>query len=160
MLQALCDDHLLRPFADEEGAIRYDLFVSIQAFAEDKLASKGAVMGLGGVVCTGPAARDAILRRHAQWAASYGHPVNEARYDAAAGAREWSRERENLLIATRRAVDHQWWDEAVMAGMGVSMVMQLEGPLLAGAALADEVVAALPDSTPGRGRIAPHPAAT
>jgi predicted ATPase/class 3 adenylate cyclase len=124
VVNSLVDKSFVRPLSAE----RFDLLVTMQAYAAEHLCTEGRYAG------SGPAAQRAAQRRHSAWFAALG----ALRAVAGRGA-----DLDNLAIACRRAAADG--DAAVAADAldGAWAALSLVGPFKAGIELA-EVVLALP----------------
>nr|WP_295079888.1 tetratricopeptide repeat protein [uncultured Roseateles sp.] len=121
VLHSLVDKSFVRAISSE----RFDLLVSVQAYADEHLRTPGRYEG------SGPAALRAAQARHAAWFAalgpSYAKDGNSSDLD-------------NLIVACRRALD---WGEGSMATgalEGAWSVLSLHGPFKVGVALAQAVL--------------------
>jgi predicted ATPase/class 3 adenylate cyclase/Tfp pilus assembly protein PilF len=136
-VQALVDKSFVRSRSDG----RFDLLVSVQAYAAEQLQTEGRYAG------SGPAALVSAQSRHAAWFASLGpRRATEGR----------CAELENLATACRRAVELGDGDAAAGALEGAWAALVLRGPFVAGVELA-ELVCALPelnDRAAARARLA------
>lgn len=125
VLSSLVDKSFVRPLADE----RFDLLVSVQAYAAEHLQTDGRYPG------SGAAALAAAQLRHADWFAALGP----------AGATQGAcADLDNLVVACRRAVLAGRAEQAAGALDGAWAALSLRGPFAAGVDLADPVCA-LPD---------------
>jgi predicted ATPase/Tfp pilus assembly protein PilF len=125
-LQALADKSLVRPLGDD----RFDLLVSVQAYAAEKLA------GLGG--------QRLAEERHGRFFAGYGAEHALAALDTRAGTalrRALAVELDNLVIAVRRATARGDVDVAVPTLCATWQVLELHGPTGLAADLAAGVLA-------------------
>lgn len=120
VLHSLVDKSFVRAISSE----RFDLLVSVQAYADEHLRTPGRYEG------SGQAALRATQARHAAWFAalgpSYAKDGNSSDLD-------------NLIVACRRALD---WGEGSMATgalEGAWSVLSLHGPFKVGVALAQAV---------------------
>jgi predicted ATPase/class 3 adenylate cyclase len=117
---SLVDKSFVRPLAGE----RFDLLVSVQAYAAEHLQTEGRFAG------SGLAAREAACLRHAQWFAALG-PERSVQQGCA--------DLDNLAVACRRAVAAGLADVAAGALRGAWAAISLHGPYLAGLELAQAV---------------------
>jgi predicted ATPase/class 3 adenylate cyclase len=124
VVNSLVDKSFVRPLGDE----RFDLLVSVQAYAAEHLQTAGRYEG------SGPAALASALARHGAWFAALG-PQRATEHACA--------ELDNLVAACHRAVAAG--DAALAAGAldGAWAAINLHGPFSAGVELA-EAVCALP----------------
>ncbi len=122
VVNALVDKSFVRQRADD----RFDLLVSVQAYAAEHLQTTGRYTGSGP-----PALADAQMR-HVRWFAALGpgRATDGRCVDL-----------ENLMTACRRAVSHGDGDSAAGALEGVWAALTLCGPFQAGVALAERVCA-------------------
>ncbi|MDP2006849.1 MAG: tetratricopeptide repeat protein [Rubrivivax sp.] len=122
VVTSLVDKSFVRPLAGD----RFDLLVSVQAYADEHLVTEGRYTG------SGPAALAAAQVRHGAWFAALG-PQRAAAVGRA--------ELENLVVACRRAVARG--DAAQAAGTldGAWAVLNLRGPFKVGVDLAAQVCA-------------------
>jgi len=124
-VQALVDKSLVRSRSDD----RFDLLVSVQAYAAEHLQTEGRYAS------SGPAALVSAQSRHAAWFASLG-PLRATEAHCA--------DLDNLATACRRAVQLGNGDAAAGALEGAWAALVLRGPFVAGVELA-ELTCALPD---------------
>jgi len=120
VVTSLVDKSFVRPLAGD----RFDLLVSVQAYADEHLVTEGRYTG------SGAAALAAAQTRHGAWFAALG-PQR--------AAAEGRVELENLVVACRRAVARG--DTAQAAGTldGAWAVLNLRGPFKVGVDLAAQV---------------------
>jgi len=135
VVNSLVDKSFVRPLDGE----RFDLLMSVQAYADEHLQTEGRYPG------SGPAARQAALDRHMHWFAALG-PARATDNGCA--------DIDNLAIACRRAV---LADRPVLAAdalVGVWAAISLQGPFQAGLDLAQAVcaMAQLPPLAAARAR--------
>jgi len=124
VLSSLVDKSFVRPLADE----RFDLLVSVQAYAAEHLQTEGRYPG------SGVAALAAAQWRHGDWFAALGP----------AGATQGAcADLDNLVVACRRAVLAGRAEQAAGALDGAWAALNLRGPFAAGVDLA-ELVCVLP----------------
>jgi len=130
VLEALVDDHLLRKRggararAGGEVPVRYGLFESIRHFADHKPT---------------PGGEATAVARHAVYFGAMGRPDALAALDVHEGGRlrrRLHRELDNLVVAAQRADG----DPAGGCCLAAMAVMDLTGPLSAGADLAEELL--------------------
>jgi predicted ATPase len=120
--QALVDKSFVRPRSDG----RFDLLVSVQAYAAEHLQIEGRYPG------SGPAALVSAQSRHAAWFASLGpQRATEGR----------CADLDNLAQACRRAANLGDGDAAAGALEGAWAALVLRGPFAAGVELAERVCA-------------------
>ena len=119
-VQALVD----KSFVRSRGDVRFDLLVSVQAYAAEHLRSEGRYAG------SGPQALVAAQARHIAWFAA----ITPVRAGEGRGA-----DLDNLVTACRRAVANGDSESAVRALEGASQALFLRGPFQAGVELADAV---------------------
>ncbi|ALT77133.1 hypothetical protein AT984_07925 [Paucibacter sp. KCTC 42545] len=116
-LHSLVDKSFVRAISSE----RFDLLVSVQAYADEHLRTPGRFAG------SGPAALRAAQARHAAWFAALGpdHAKDGNCSDL-----------DNLIVACRRAV--HWGDGRVATGAleGAWSALSLHGPFKVGVSLA------------------------
>jgi predicted ATPase/class 3 adenylate cyclase len=129
VVQSLVDKSFVRPIGDE----RFDLLVSMQAYAQEHLADDKSFPG------SGPAAVAAAQARHVAWFAQLG-PQGAVAHACA--------DLDNLVLACRRAVAASQAMQAVDALDGAWAALDRHGPFTTGVELA-ELVGAMPD-LPGR----------
>ena len=122
VVQALVDKSFVRSRSDG----RFDLLVSVQAYAAEHLQTEGRYAG------SGPAALVAAQLRHAAWFASLG-PLRATEGHCA--------DLDNLAAACRRAVQLGNGHLAVGALEGAWAALILRGPFVAGVELAESVCA-------------------
>lgn len=122
VVTSLVDKSFVRPLAGD----RFDLLVSVQAYADEHLVTAGRYTG------SGPAALAAAQTRHGAWFAALG-PQR--------AAAEGRAELENLVVACRRAVARGDAAQAVGALDGAWAVLNLRGPFKVGVDLAAQVCA-------------------
>ncbi|MEL4178310.1 tetratricopeptide repeat protein [Roseateles sp. PN1] len=119
-LHSLVDKSFVRAISSE----RFDLLVSVQAYADEHLRTPGRFAG------SGPAALRAAQARHAAWFAALGpdHAKDGNCSDL-----------DNLIVACRRAV--HWGDGRVATGAleGTWSALSLHGPFKVGVSLAQSV---------------------
>jgi predicted ATPase/class 3 adenylate cyclase/Tfp pilus assembly protein PilF len=120
VIHSLVDKSFVRPNGDE----RFDLLVSVQAYAEEHLRTEGRYPG------SGPQAWQAAQARHAAWFAALG-PQR-----AVAGA---CADLDNLVVACRRAVTSREARVAVGALEGAWAALRLRGPFGTAAELGEQV---------------------
>ena len=125
VVHSLVDKSFVRPLDGE----RFDLLMSVQAYAEEHLQTEGRYPG------SGPSARLAAQARHGNWFAALG--PQRATDNACADI-------DNLAMACRRAVLAGRASLAADALVGAWAAISLQGPFKAGVDLA-EAVSALPD---------------
>ena len=124
-VQALVD----KSFVQSRSDGRFDLLVSVQAYAAEQLQTQGRYAG------SGSAALDSTRSRHAAWFAALGpRRATEGR----------CADLDNLTAACRRAVDLGSGDVAAGTLEGAWAALLLRGPFVVGVELA-ESVCALPD---------------
>jgi predicted ATPase/class 3 adenylate cyclase len=123
-VQALVD----KSFVRSRGDSRFDLLVSVQAYAAEHLQTEGRYVG------SGPPALASAQSRHAVWFASLG-PLRATEGRCA--------DLDNLATACRRAAQLGDGDAAVGALEGACAALAVRGPFAAGVELA-ELVCALP----------------
>ncbi len=123
-LHSLVDKSFVRALAGD----RFDLLVSVQAYAAEHLETPGRYAG------SGASALHDAQRRHGEWFAALGpkRAIEGACADLA-----------NLVTACRRSIAGGQTDSAVGALEGAWAALSLHGPFAGGAALA-EAVCALP----------------
>ena len=122
VVNSLVDKSFVRPLAGD----RFDLLVSVQAYADEHLVTEGRYTG------SGPAALAAAQARHGAWFAALG-PQR--------AAAEGRAELENLVVACRRAVLRGDTAQATGALDGAWAVLNLRGPFKVGVDLAAQVCA-------------------
>jgi tetratricopeptide (TPR) repeat protein len=122
VVNSLVDKSFVRPLADE----RFDLLVSVQAYASEHLVTEGRYAG------SGPAALVAAHARHGAWFAALG--PQRAIENACV-------ELDNLAAACRRAVHSGDAERAAGALVGAWAALNLHGPFKAGVDLAEAVCA-------------------
>lgn len=122
VISSLVDKSFVRPLADE----RFDLLVSVQAYAAEHLQTDGRYAG------SGAAALTAAQARHGDWFATLG-PVGATQGACA--------DLDNLVVACRRAVLAGRARQAAGALDGAWAALNLRGPFAAGIDLADAVCA-------------------
>jgi predicted ATPase/class 3 adenylate cyclase/tetratricopeptide (TPR) repeat protein len=120
LVHSLVDKSFVRPRGDD----RFDLLVSVQAYAADHLQTEGHYAG------SGPKALASARLRHVAWFAALG-PVR-----AAAGR---CADLDNLAAGCRRAVALGAGDLATGALEGAWSALNLRGPFGAGVELAESV---------------------
>lgn len=133
VVQALVD----KSFVRSRGDGRFDLLVSVQAYAAEHLKTEGRYAG------SGPQALASAQLRHVAWYAALG-PLRATEGRCA--------DLDNLATACRRAVDVGDGDAAAGALEGAWAALGLRGPFESGSELA-ELVCALPGLN---GRAAAH----
>lgn len=135
VVNSLVDKSFVRPLDGE----RFDLLMSVQAYAEEHLQTDGRYPG------SGPAARQAALVRHVRWFAALG--PTRATDNACADI-------DNLAVACRRAVLAERPALAADALVGAWAAINLQGPFQAGVDLAQAVcgMADLPPLAAARAR--------
>jgi predicted ATPase/class 3 adenylate cyclase len=122
VLSSLVDKSFVRPLGDE----RFDLLVSVQAYAAEHLQTEGRYPG------SGAAALAAAQWRHGDWFAALGP----------AGATQGAcADLDNLVVACRRAVLAGRAEQAAGALDGAWAALNLRGPFAAGVDLAEPVCA-------------------
>jgi len=124
---SLVDKSFVRPLVGE----RFDLLVSVQAYAAEHLQTPGRFAG------SGPPAQQAALLRHALWFAALG-PERAVEHGCA--------EIHNLAAACHRAVNMDDAETASAALRGAWAAISLQGPFKAGVDMA-EMVCVLPTLT-------------
>jgi predicted ATPase len=129
VVQSLVDKSFVRPIGDE----RFDLLVSMQAYAHDHLADEKSFPG------SGSAAVAAAQARHVAWFAQLG-PQGAVAHACA--------DLDNLVLACRRAVAASQAVQAAGALDGAWAALDRHGPFTTGVELA-QLVSAMPD-LPGR----------
>jgi len=122
VLHSLIDKSFVRPRGDD----RFDLLVSVQAYAVEHLQTEGRFAG------SGPQALAAAQLRHAAWFAALG-PVRAAEGRCA--------DLDNLVAACRRAVALGAAEFASGALEGAWAALNLRGPFGSGVELAESVCA-------------------
>ncbi len=122
-IQSLVDKSFVRALADE----RFDLLMSVQAYADEHLQTPGRYPG------SGPAALRAAQDRHGDWFAALGS--ERATENACADI-------DNLAVACRRALLAARHALAADALVGAWAAISLQGPFQAGVDLAELVCAA------------------
>ncbi len=125
VLRGLAEQSLLRSVADE----RYTLPVSLVVWLEERI---------------GTGARVGAERRHASWYARMGDDGAIERLERTGSAARWRSfvgERDNLLVATRRALDVRDGDTAGRCCIATLLVFDTRGPVSAGMAAAGPVLA-------------------
>ena len=122
IVQSLVDKSFVRTRGDD----RFDLLVSVQAYAAEHLETEGHYAG------SGPQALGAVQLRHLAWFAALG-PIR-----AAAGR---CADLDNLAAACRRAVALSAGDLATGALKGAWAALSLRGPFETGVELAEWVCA-------------------
>ncbi len=135
VVHSLVDKSFVRPLDGE----RFDLLMSVQAYAEEHLQTDGRYAG------SGPAARQAAQERHLSWFAGLG--PTRATDNACADI-------DNLAMACRRAVQAERSALAADALVGAWAAINLQGPFQAGVDLAQAVcgMADLPPLAAARAR--------
>ncbi len=122
VVHALVDKSFVRPLGNE----RFDLLVSVQAYAAEHLQTEGRYAG------SGPGALAAALARHAAWFAALG-----ARRAVENGCAEL----DNLVAACRRSIVRGDSEGATGALEGAWAALSVRGPLKVGVELATAVCA-------------------
>ena len=125
VVQSLVDKSFVRPLGDE----RFDLLVSVQAYAAEHLHTEGRYAG------SGPVALAAALARHGEWFAGFG--PQRATEQACADL-------DNLVAACRRAAVHGDSATAARTLDGAWAALSLRGPFSAGLALAEQLATLAP----------------
>ena len=120
LVQSLVDKSLLRALPGE----RFDMLISVQAYADDHLRQAGRYPG------SGPAALIAAQGRHCAWYAALG-PQRAVEHDCV--------DLDNLVMACRRAVGFGRTDWACGALVGAWAALALHGPYQSGVDLAQAV---------------------
>ncbi len=126
VVNALVDKSFVRPPSGGDAGERFDLLVSVQAYAAEHLATEGRYTG------SGPAARAAAEQRHGAWFAAL---------DSRAAMAGRGVELDNLAVACRRAVARGDTAQAVGALDATWAALSLRGPFKAGLDLAQLVLA-------------------
>jgi predicted ATPase/class 3 adenylate cyclase len=136
LVHALVDKSFVR--ARDDG--RFDLLVSVQAYAAEHLQTERRYAG------SGPAALEASQRRHMRWFAELG-PARAAEGSCA--------DLDNLVVGCRRATALGDGDAAAGALEGAWAALKLRGPFGVGVDLAEAVCAlpALDGSAAARARL-------
>lgn len=125
VLRGLAEQSLLRPVVDD----RYTLPVSLVVWLDERI---------------GTGARVGAERRHASWYARMGDDGAIERLERTGSAARWRSfvaERDNLLVATRRALDIRDADIAGRCCIATLLVFDTRGPVSAGMAAAGPVLA-------------------
>ena len=120
VINSLVDKSFVRPLEGE----RFDLLMSVQAYADEHLRTEGRYGG------SGPSALQAAWARHSQWFGSLG-PVRAIENACA--------DIDNLAVACRRAAHADKADLAAEALVGAWAAINLQGPFQAGIELAELV---------------------
>jgi tetratricopeptide (TPR) repeat protein len=120
LLNSLVDKSFVRPC----GESRFDLLVSVQAYADEHLRSEGRYAG------SGPAALQAAHLRHAVWFADRG-PKDAVQHACA--------DMDNLVVAVRRAVAAAHAPAAIGALEGAWAALNLRGPFSLAVELGEQV---------------------
>lgn len=120
VLNSLVDKSFVRPLQGE----RFDLLMSVQAYADEHLRTEGRFGG------SGPVALQAAWARHSEWFGGLG-PVRAIENACA--------DIDNLAVACRRAVLARRADLATEALVGAWAAINLQGPFQAGIELAELV---------------------
>ena len=120
LVQSLVDKSLLRALPGE----RFDMLISVQAYADDHLRHPGRYPG------SGSAALVAAQGRHCAWYAALG-PQRAVEHDCV--------DLDNLVMACRRAVGFGRTDWACGALVGAWAALALHGPYQSGVDLAQAV---------------------
>jgi len=120
VVNALVDKSFVRPLGDD----RFDLLVSVQAYADDHLRNPGRYTG------SGPEAVTAAHARHGAWFASLG-PERATEHACA--------DLDNLVVACRRAVAVGHSQQAAGALDGAWAALSLQGPFQVGVELSEAV---------------------
>lgn len=120
VVNSLVDKSFVRPLEGE----RFDLLMSVQAYADEHLRTEGRFSG------SGPAALQAAWARHSQWFGSLGpaRAIENACVDI-----------DNLAVACRRAVLSGQAELAAETLVGAWAAINLQGPFQAGIELAEMV---------------------
>ena len=121
VVQSLVDKSFVRRTGDE----RFDLLVSVQAYADEHLRTEGRYPG------SGPQALQAAQVRHAAWFAELG-PQRAVLHACV--------ELDNLAVACRRAVAAGDGDTAAGALQGAGAALSLRGPFSSAVELGEEVL--------------------
>ena len=120
VVNSLVDKSFVRPLAGE----RFDLLMSVQAYAEEHLQTPGRFGG------SGPAALQAAQARHGDWFGGLG-PARAIENTCA--------DIDNLAVACRRAVHAGRAELAADVLVGAWAAINLQGPFQAGIELAERV---------------------
>ncbi len=129
VIHSLVDKSFVRPNGDE----RFDMLVSVQAYADEHLRTEGRYPG------SGPQALQAAQARHAAWFAALG-PQRAVRGACA--------DVDNLVVACRRASAAGDGEAATGALEGAWAALSLRGPFSAAVELG-ELVLRVPQLNPG-----------
>jgi predicted ATPase/class 3 adenylate cyclase/Tfp pilus assembly protein PilF len=121
VLNSLVDKSFVRP----NGAQRFDMLVSVQAYADEHLRTEGRYPG------SGPQALQAAQARHAAWFAALG--PQRAVLGACADL-------DNLVVACRRATAAGDGDSAAGALEGAWAALSLRGPFSSAVELGEAVL--------------------
>ena len=136
VLESLLDKSLLRTLSQEGEDPRFGMYLSLQAYAAEKLLLPGAVLdGSSSDSLTGVHAKTAVEERHGRWFANL--RVERFLDSLQPGRHLW--ERDNLLAAAERAVERGDCAVAAACAHGACKIFNRRGPLAAGARLAGRV---------------------
>lgn len=141
VVQALVDKSLVRaaPVPDSRE-IRYGLYESIRAYAEEQLLEPGAVLTPDGGSATGPDAARAAMLRHGRWFARLANERTQVEV-LKSPRRLYSLDRDNLVAAVERAIDLGEVEIAAGAGVAELTASLYLGPMPAGQRLAERLLA-------------------
>lgn len=120
-LHSLVDKSFVRTISGE----RFDLLVSVQAYADEHLRTPGRFAG------SGPEALLATQARHAAWFAALGPEHARSRVCS---------DLDNLIVACRRAIEWQDGQLAIGALEGAWSALSLHGPFKVGVGLAQSAL--------------------
>ena len=144
VLQSLVDKSLLRTWTAITGPnawtpeARFGMYVSLQEFAHARLRENGAIAGGRGL----SAERD-VQERHGKWYARYGSTESIDALNRHGGVdrlRKLERERQNLTVACRRAMERGDGVMAAATYRASSEVFMSQGPYATAVELGREVV--------------------
>src|SRR5262245_4397483 len=147
VVQSLVDKSLIRTWVPEGPTrarvpeARFGMYASLQQYALEKLRAEGAVPGGG----SGPQAEHAVAARHGKWYARFGTlDALETLHGHGGPARWWGlrREKENLVLACRRAVARADGPIATAAYCALGEIVELQGPYGVAVELGRELIEA------------------
>jgi predicted ATPase/Tfp pilus assembly protein PilF len=133
VVQSLVDKSLLRSWVPEQAvsagvpAVRFGMYVTLQEYARERLREANAVAEVG----NGQQAEQAAEERHGRWYAAYGTEEAIEAVNSDGGVERWWRlqwDRENLILACRRALARRDGGTAAAAYRAVGEVFNKRGP--------------------------------
>ena len=150
VLEDLVEHHLVRALPEDRGEPRFGMYVSLHAFASEKLADADAVPGV-----TGGPLEQACRARHLEHFAQLGafDVLDAVHVRDRMEIVRLRQERDNLLAAHAFAAEHGPLEHAVPVGAALGQVHEADGLYLEGLRLVERIAPLAEDDEAAQARL-------